>query len=114
MNVHKTIGPGGIHPRVLKEPADVMAGPFSIIYQRSWKSVEVHADWKLANVIPLYINSMREDPGKHGSVSVTSVPGGIMEKIILSTVERHLKNNAVVRHSQHGTVSMDSLKGSPV
>lgn len=27
-------GPDGIHHRVLKEPVDVVAGPFSIIYQR--------------------------------------------------------------------------------
>ena len=25
-----------------------------------------------------------------------------MEKIILDTIERHLKNNAIIRHSQHG------------
>jgi len=25
-----------------------------------------------------------------------------MEKIILPTIERHLKNNAVIRHRQHG------------
>ncbi|KAK4832343.1 hypothetical protein QYF61_021872 [Mycteria americana] len=63
LNVHKSMGPDGIHPRVLKELADVMAGPLSMIYQRSWESGEVPADWKLANVIPVYKKGMREDPG---------------------------------------------------
>ncbi|KAK4806855.1 hypothetical protein QYF61_012576 [Mycteria americana] len=100
--VHKSMGPDGIHPRVLKELADVTAGPLSIIYQRPGESGEVPADWKLANVIPIYKKGMREDPGNYRPVSLTSVPGKIMEKIILGATERHLKNNAIIRHSQHG------------
>jgi len=45
---------------------------------------------------------MREDLGNYRSVSLTSVPGKLTEKIQLSTTERHLKNDAVIRHSQHG------------
>ena len=45
---------------------------------------------------------MREDPGNYRPVSLTSVPGKTTEKIIPSTMERHLKNNAIIRHNQHG------------
>jgi len=38
LNVHKSTGPDGIHPIVLKELADVRAGPLSITYQRSCES----------------------------------------------------------------------------
>ncbi|KFV96106.1 hypothetical protein N327_11049, partial [Fulmarus glacialis] len=96
LNVHKSMGPDGIHPRVLKELVDVMAGPLSIIYQRFWESGEVPADWKLANVIPIYKKGVREDPGNYRPVRLTSVPGRIMEKIILGIIERHLKNNAII------------------
>ncbi|KAK4823990.1 hypothetical protein QYF61_009115 [Mycteria americana] len=101
LNIHKSTGPDGIQPRVLKELVDVTAGPLSIIYQRSWESGEVPAAWKLASVIPVY-KGMREDPGNYRLVSLTSVPGKITEKIILGTIERHSKNNAIMRHSQHG------------
>ncbi|KAK4810508.1 hypothetical protein QYF61_004288, partial [Mycteria americana] len=96
LNVHKSMGPDGIHPRVLKELADVTAGPLSIIYQRSWESGEIPTDWKLANVIPIYKKVMREDPGNYRPVSLNSVPGKIMEKIILE------KDNTIIRYSQHG------------
>ncbi|KFP52464.1 hypothetical protein N323_08608, partial [Cathartes aura] len=96
LNVHESMGPDGIHPRVLKELADVMAGAFLSIYQRSWQSGEVPADWKLANVIPIYKKGVREDPGNYRPVSPTSLPGKVMEKIILGTIERHLKNNAII------------------
>ena len=64
-----------------------MAGPLSIIYEMSWESGEVSADWKPANVIPICERSKRKDPGNYRPVSLTSVPGKIMEKIILSTMK---------------------------
>ena len=102
LNVHKSMRPDGIHPRVLKELADVKAGALSIICQRSRESGEVPADWKLANVTLIYKKGVREDPGSYRPVRLTSVHGKIMEVIILGTIERHLKTNAITRHSQHG------------
>lgn len=40
----------GIHSRVLKEHASVIAGPLFIVSQCSWESGEVPVHWKLANV----------------------------------------------------------------
>ncbi|KFP53461.1 hypothetical protein N323_02953, partial [Cathartes aura] len=93
LNVHKSTGPDGIHPRALKELADVIAGPLLIICQRSWEPGEVSADWKLATIIPVYKKGVREDPGNYRPVSV---PGKIMENIILGGIERHLKNYAII------------------
>ncbi|KAK4827722.1 hypothetical protein QYF61_021022 [Mycteria americana] len=45
-----------------------LTGPLSIIYQRSCESGEVPADWKLANVIPVYKKAVREDPGNYRPV----------------------------------------------
>lgn len=42
-------------PEYWRNEWDVTAEPFSITYQRSW---EVPADWKLANVIPVYKKGM--------------------------------------------------------
>ena len=47
------MGPDGIHLRVLKELAGVLAKPLYIIYQQSWLTGEVPTDWKLANVTPI-------------------------------------------------------------
>jgi len=104
LNVHKSTGPDEILPRVLKELVDVMAGPFLITYKRSWESREVPAYWKLANAISSYKKGMREDSVNYRPVSLTFVPGKNMEKIILGTTEKHLKNNAVIRHSLPGFV----------
>ena len=63
-----------IHPRVLRELAEEIAEPLSIIYQRSLLTGEVPEDWRLANVTPTYKKGCREDPGNYRPVSLTSVP----------------------------------------
>ncbi|GAB0187060.1 mitochondrial enolase superfamily member 1 [Grus japonensis] len=102
LDAYKSMGPNGIHPRVLRELADVIARPLSIIFQRSWESGEVPVDWKLANVVPIFKKGKKEEPGNYRPVSLTSVPGKIMEKIMLGVIEKHLKDNAVIGHGQHG------------
>ncbi|KAK4814045.1 hypothetical protein QYF61_006552 [Mycteria americana] len=99
LDTHKSMGPDEIHPRVLKELADVLTKPLSIIYQQSWLTGEVPADWRLANVTP---PRQKEDPGSYKPVSLTSVPGKLMEQIILSAITRHVENNQGIKPSQHG------------
>ncbi|KAJ7418003.1 rna-directed dna polymerase from mobile element jockey-like [Pitangus sulphuratus] len=91
----------GIHPRILKELFHVIAKLLSMIFVWSWEYGEVPADWKLVNIVPVFKKSTKEDPGNYTPVSLTSVPGKVMEKIILGNIEKHLKDNAVFGHSQH-------------
>ncbi|KAK4815428.1 LOW QUALITY PROTEIN: hypothetical protein QYF61_002643 [Mycteria americana] len=102
LDTHKSTGPDEIHPRVLKELADVLTRPLSIIYQQSWLTEEVPADWRLANVTPIFKNRRKEDLGNYRPVSLTSVPGKLMEQIILSAITWHIENNQGIKPSQHG------------
>ncbi|KAK4828554.1 hypothetical protein QYF61_027523 [Mycteria americana] len=102
LDTHKSMGPDEIHPRVLKELAGVLTKPLSIIYQQSWLTGEVPVDWRLANVTPIFKKGRKEDPGNYRPVSLTSVPGKIMERFILSALNRHVQANQGIRPSQHG------------
>lgn len=74
--------------------------PLSITFQWSWESREIPVYWEMANVVPVFSKSEKEDPGNYRPVSLISVPGKIMEKIIPGVIEKHLRDKAVPGHSK--------------
>ncbi|CAM5094043.1 unnamed protein product [Eretmochelys imbricata] len=102
LDMHKSMGPAALHPSVLKELADVNAEPLAIIFENSWRTREVPDDWKKANVVPIFKKGKKEDPRNYRPVSLTSVPGKIMEQVLKESILKHLEERKVIRNSQHG------------
>ena len=47
-------------------------------------------DWRVANVTPIYKKGRKDDPGNYRPVSLTSVPGKVMEQVISSAITSHI------------------------
>ncbi|KAJ7412697.1 hypothetical protein BTVI_45630 [Pitangus sulphuratus] len=99
LDPHKSMGLDGIHPRLMRDLVEELAKPLPNIYQQCWLSGEIPDDWKLANVTPIHKKGCKEEPGNYKPVSLTSVPGKVMEQIILCAITQHLQVGQGIRPS---------------
>jgi len=95
------MGPDGMHPRVLRELEDVIGEPLSVIFERSWRTGEVPEDWRKATVTAIFKKGKKEDPGNYRLASLTSIPGKVMEQLILEVMIKQVEEKKVHRSSQH-------------
>ena len=63
LDTRKSMGPDGIHPRVLRELVEALTKPLSITSRQSWLTGEVPVDRNLADVTLIYKKGWKEDPG---------------------------------------------------
>jgi len=83
LHICKSMGPGGIHPQVLGELADVIA--------------------RKVNVTPIFRKGKKEDPGNYRPVSLTS---------ILKNFSRHINNKTIIRNSLQGFTKGNSFSAN--
>ncbi|KAJ7410364.1 hypothetical protein BTVI_53415 [Pitangus sulphuratus] len=102
LNDRKSVDPGGMHPQVLRELAGVVTKPQSIIFEKSWRTGKLSNDWRKSNVTPIFKKGKKKNPENYQPVSFTSIPGEVMEQIILEVMTKHVAEKKVIRSSQHG------------
>ena len=102
LNVDKSQGPDGIHPRVLKELADQIASPLCKIFNRSIKEGKIPDMWREAEVRPIFKKGKKNDPGNYRPVSLTSVLCKVLEGFVRRALYNHLVDNELLSEHQFG------------
>ncbi|PKU43031.1 rna-directed dna polymerase from mobile element hypothetical protein [Limosa lapponica baueri] len=100
------MGPDEIHLRFLRQLAEEVAKPVSILFGTSWQSGEVPVDWKKEKITSIFKKGKKEDQGNYRMVSLTSVPCKIMKQILMEIMLRHTENKEVIGDSQQGAGRM--------
>lgn len=96
LNVHNSMEPNDMHPRILREMSDVLAKPLFMLLEKTWQSGEVPGRWEKGDIVPILKKSRKEDPGNYWLVSLTSVPWKVMEQILPEAMLRHMKDRTVI------------------
>ena len=102
LDIHKSMDPNTAAAITAKGPGrEVTAEPVSIIFERSWRTREVPEDWRKASITPVFKKGKKENLGNYRPVSLTSVPGKLMEQLIPDIFSKQVEEKEVTRSSQH-------------
>ena len=75
-------GPDGLHPRILRETAPVMSGPWAQLFRSSLDSGRLPKDWSMDEITPLHKKGPKQCPGNYRPVTLTAVPCKVLESLI--------------------------------
>jgi len=104
LNPTKSPGSDGMHSRVLKELADELAEPLTMLFTKSLEEGVLPSSWKEANVTPIFKKGKKSDPGNYRPVSLTSIVCKVMESEIRDKIIGHLCQNELLSDCQHGFI----------
>ena len=104
LDSYKSPGPDGWPLWALKETADSICIPLSILYSRSLDTGVLPDGWKRGHVTPVYKRGGHSCPNNYRPITLTSVVGKILESIIRDHVFVHLISRNLLSPQQHGFV----------
>ena len=105
LNPNKSCGPDDIHPRMLIEIAELIAGPITLLLNRTVEQSTLPHDWKQAFISPIYKKGSKSNAENYRPISLTSVICKIMESFVREKVMTHLREHELLSNVQYGFIS---------
>ncbi len=102
LNPSKAIGPDEISTRILKDHREILGPVLAKIFQKSLTGGGIPADWRNANIVPIFKKGNKHSPSNYRPVSLTSVSCKMLEHIIFSQIMNHFDLHKFLVHYQHG------------
>ncbi len=102
LRVDKSGGPDELKPRLLTNISEELSKPLCLLFNRSLKEGVVPADWKNANVCPIFKNGSKHLAANYRPVSLTSQICKVFESLMRDVIVQHLEDNELLKDSQHG------------
>ena len=98
----KSVGPDGIHPKLLANLAknDEFVSAITLLFKNIYKTGKMPSIWKTANVTALHKKGSKCDPSNYRPISLTCILCKVYEKIIRNHILEHVSEN--ISRLQHG------------
>ncbi|CAH2041149.1 unnamed protein product, partial [Iphiclides podalirius] len=102
LDIHKSSGPDGIPPIVLKTCAPELAPVLTRLFRLSYTLGVFPKTWKAALVHPIPKKGNSSDPSNYRPIAITSLLSKIMETIINCQLLRYLEEHQLISDRQYG------------
>ena len=102
LNPTKSPGPDKLFPRVLKEISEQLAGPLTILFNKSIQESTLPEDWKLAEITAIFKKGSRTSTNNYRPVSLTCILCKVLESFIRDIVQQHMEQFELYAKCQHG------------
>ena len=112
LQIGKAPGPDGIPAEIFKEGGETVIKKLAELMTLFWEAGSVPQDFKDANIIHLYKNKGdRTSCDNHRGISLLSIAGKTMARVILNRITHHLLDDVVSEsqcgfRSKRGTIDM--------
>ena len=95
-------GPDGLSTRLLIGLKEELVKPLTILFRKSMEDARIPDEWRDAIVTPIFKKGKKTEPGNYRPVSLTSVFGKTLERIVKKHLVQFIEGNALLRDTQHG------------
>ena len=108
LDPNKAPGPDQIHGKILKNCANALCTPLTLLFQSSYYTCKIPNDWKTANVVPIYKKGSKNSVENYRPISLTSLIMKIYEKVIAAELLKRV--NSKINSRQHGFLPLKSCE----
>ena len=108
LNVCKSVGPDGVHPRLLKELSNHLCEPLARLFNNSLAVGELSKEWKQGRISAIFKKGNRKNAGNYRPVSLTSIIGKCMEQCVKDHIVNHMIRNKLFSTQQFGFIKSRS------
>ena len=102
LNILKSPGPDLISPHILKECALELSTSLCVLFNKSFTTGMLPADWKIANITPIHKKGNKHKKENYRQISLTSIVCKIAEKIVRSRITTFWSTHHVLNPNQFG------------
>ena len=102
IKVSKSQGPDNIYLKLIKETKSALKKPLKLLFTKSLEEEKIPISWKKANVTAIFKKGEKSKAKNYRPISLTSVPGKLMERLVRDAIVEHMTTNNLFSESQHG------------
>ena len=108
LNIAKSPGPDRVHPRLLKEIAEIILEPLEKMFNLSLQSSKMPEEWKIGEISAIFKKGNRRSPMNYRPISLTSIVCKILESLVREEIISHMRSNKLFSPYQYGFIDKRS------